>query len=92
MLSFSIFTAFMIGFMITGIVGASFFLAVVMWTFGNIMIQELATIIKEERAEPRLTRAQRRMQELEWEAFLEDLKVDHYKQPINVFRDGVSIV
>ncbi len=92
MISNAIFMGVLIGFLVTAITLGALFIAVVTWILGNLFVGEISQIIKEIREEPRLTRAERKMQNLEWEAFLEDLKIDHYKQPINVFRDGVSLV
>ena len=91
MFASTIFTFVMIGFLVGVVLLGSLFVAVIAWVLGNLFIGELVQIIKEIREEPRMTRAERKMQNLEWEAFLEDLKIDHYKQPINVFRDGVSL-
>lgn len=65
--------------------------AVGLWHLAVLTYEELVLIFSKD-APKRLTRAEKKMQEAEWAAFLEDLKIDHFKQTINVFRDGYARV
>lgn len=66
----------------------SFFLAVVLFYMGVLIHDEIKIFM----SEPRQTRAQKKMEDLAWQAFLEDLRRRHEEAPINVFRDGVQLV
>ena len=92
MISNSILSGFLIGFTIAAVLIVSLFVAVVAFFIGKLFFDEFVLIIKEIKEEPKLTRAERKLQEIQWEAFLEDLNRYHEERPLNVFRDGVSLV